>query len=155
MAYADMTRCPQTAEEFRDYFYALIGRAMGGPANDYEAVLSALYPWNGQMLMIPPGVGPGIQQYPGAPFFGLTQQYSGGPKARVFLPTNTPDELGYYTRCEQYVDDAAQTYSKTKTQPTAASTGLMWAWYLAGPENAYAPIMGPDTPDGGGSTGCS
>src|SRR6188768_1823660 len=114
MAYADMTRCPQTAEEFRDYFYALIGRAMGGPANDYEAVLSALYPWNGQMLMIPPGVGPGIKQYPGAPFFGLTQQFSGGPKARVFLPTNTPDELGYYTRCEQYVDDAAQTYSKTK-----------------------------------------
>ena len=144
----DMTRCPQTEDEFAAYFYALIGRTPGGPANDYEAVLSALYPWNGQLLMIPPGVGPGIKQYPGAPFFGLTQQYSGTPKARVFLPADTPDDLGYYTRCMQYVDDAAHTLSASKKQPTAQSTGLVWAWYLAGPDNAYAPIQGPDAGSG-------
>ena len=144
----DMNRCPQTVDEFRDYFYALIGRSMGAPADDFEAVLTRLYSWYGQSLMIPPGVGPGIVQSPDAPFYGLTQQFSGVPKARVFLPTVTPDELGYYTRCMQYVDDDPH-----------GSGGLVWAWYLAGPDNAYAPVHGPDeggdsghAPSGGGVT---
>ena len=148
--YADMTRCPQNDAEMQDYFYTLIGRAMGGPADDFETVLSMAYPWNGQMLMIPPGVGPGIKQVAGAPFFGLTQQYSGGPKARVFLPTQTPDDLGYYTKCMQYVDDAAHTLSAQRLQPAPQATGLMWAWYLAGPPNTYVPVQGPDS--GGGTT---
>lgn len=150
MPYDDMTRCPQTEAEFRDYFYALIQRTFGAPATDWEAVMSAAYPWGDDRLPIPEGVGPGITQQPGAPFFGLTQQYSGAPKGRVFLPSNTPDELGYYTRCEQYLDDAAQTYSKSQQQIDPKSTGLVWAWYLAGPANAYAPIQGPDA--GGGTT---
>ena len=89
-----MTRCPQTEEEFEDYFYTLIGRTYGAPADGWEGVMEAAYPWQGHMLNIPPGVGPGIRQPPDAPFFGLTQQYSGGPKGRIFLPSNTPDELG-------------------------------------------------------------
>ena len=88
MAYPDMTRCPQTEAEFCDYFYTLIGGAGSAPTpSDWSAVLSASYPWNGQSLRIPEGVGPGIRQQAGAPFFGLTQQYSNGPKGRLFLPT--------------------------------------------------------------------
>lgn len=143
MAY-DLTRCPQTEEEFHEYFYTLIGRDYMGPADGWEAVMEAAYPWNGHMLVIPPGVGPGERQYPDAPFFGLTQQYSGGPKGRIFLPTETPDELGYYTRCLQYLDDAVGTYEKSKKQVTSTSSGLIWSWYwIAGAE--YAPVTGADS----------
>jgi hypothetical protein len=143
MAYNDMTRCPQTEEEFEDYFFTLIGRTYGYSANDYVAVLSAAYPWQGQSLMIPPGVGPGIKADASWPFFGLTQQFSTEPKGRIFLPSTTPDENGYYTRCLQYLDDAAGTYAKSKTAVTT-STGLVWSWYwIAGHE--YTPVMGPDS----------
>jgi hypothetical protein len=47
--------CPQTETEMRDFFYATIGRTIGSPANDYEAVLSKAYPWQGMELMIPAG----------------------------------------------------------------------------------------------------
>jgi hypothetical protein len=143
MAY-DLTRCPQSEEEFHEYFYALIGRDYMAPADGWEAVMEAAYPWQGHMLNIPPGVGPGIRQPPDAPFFGLTQQYSGGPKGRIFLPTDTPDELGYYTRCMQYLDDAVGTYEKSKKQVTSTSSGLIWSWYwVAGAE--YAPVTGPES----------
>ena len=143
MAY-DLNRCPQTENEFAQYFYTLIGCTPGSNANDFEAVLSKKYPWQGQSLMIPPGVGPGITQPSDAPFFGLTQQYSGAPKGRVFLPSNQADENGYYTSCWQYLDDAAGTYS-TKRDPkqqfSAKSGGLVWAWYhVAG--HAYSPVTG-------------
>jgi hypothetical protein len=143
MAY-DMDRCPQTEEEFHEYFYALIGRDYMAPADGWEAVMEAAYPWQGHMLNIPPGVGPGVQQPADAPFFGLTQQYSGGPKGRIFLPTDTPDELGYYTRCMQYLDDAVGTYEKSKKQVTSTSSGLIWSWYwVAGAE--YSPVTGADS----------
>ena len=149
MAY-DLNRCPQTEGEFAEYFYTLIGQQQGAPAHSWESVLSATYVWKGQWLRIPDGVGPGITQPPDAPFFGLTQQWSGGPKGRVFLPTNTPDDLGYYTRCMQYLDDAPGTYAATaaagKPSPNFQSvkTGsLVWAWYyVAG--TAYAPVTGAD-----------
>jgi len=150
MAY-DLTRCPQSEEEFEQYFYTLIGRTYGAPADGWEAVMEAAYEWQGHMLNIPPGVGPGVRQPPDAPFFGLTQQYSGGPKGRIFLPSDTPDELGYYTRCLQYLDDAVGTYEKSKKQVTPTSTGLVWSWYwVAGHE--YAPVTDADSttpPDGG------
>jgi len=144
MAY-DLTRCPQTEEEFQEYFYTLIGRTYGDPATDWEAVMERAYPWQGHQLVIPPGVGPGIRQPPDAPFWGLTQQYSGGPKGRIFLPADVPDDLGYYTRCLQYLDDAAQSYSKSKKQVDAKSTGLVWSWYwVAGHE--YAPVTSAESP---------
>jgi hypothetical protein len=145
MAYDDMTRCPQSEEEFQEYFFTLIGRTYGAPADGWEAVMEAAYPWNGHRLVIPPGVGPGERQYPDAPFFGLTQQYSGGPKGRIFLPTDTPDDLGYYTRCLQYLDDAAGTYAKSKKSVDATSAGLVWSWYwVAG--YTYVPVTGADSP---------
>jgi len=142
MAY-DLTRCPQTEEEFQEYFYTLIGRTYGDPATDWEAVMERAYPWQGHQLVIPPGVGPGERQYPDAPFWGLTQQYSSGPKGRIFLPTDVPDDLGYYTRCLQYLDDAALTYSTSKKTVTPQSSGLVWSWYwVAGHE--YAPVTSAD-----------
>lgn len=136
MAY-DLTRCPQNQDEFRAYFYTLIGCTYGAPATGWEATLSASYPWQGSTMRIPEGVGPGIKQTAGAPFFGLTQQWSGGvPKARVFLPSDQADDNGYYTRCMQYLDDAP------------SGGGLVWAWYyVAG--NAYTPIQGADSGSGG------
>jgi hypothetical protein len=143
MAYDDMDRCPQTEEEFHEYFSTLTGTTYGAPADGWEGVMEAAYPWQGHQLNIPPGVGPGVRQPPDAPFFGLTQQYSGGPKGRIFLPTDSPDELGYYTRCMQYLDDAVGTYEKSKKQVTAQSTGLIWSWYwVAGAE--YAPVTDAD-----------
>lgn len=138
MAYDPSTGCPQTEDQMRDYFFWLIGRQIGQPANDWIAVMTRAYSWHGQSLMIPPGVGPGIIQPPDAPFYGLTQQYSGQPKARVFLPTRTPDDLGYYTKCMQYLDD-----------DPSGNGGFVWAWFLAGPPNTYAPVTGPGGGDGG------
>lgn len=155
MAY-DLTRCPQTEEEFQEYFYTLIGRTYGDDADGWEAVMTQSYPWQGHMLNIPPGVGPGISQPPDAPFFGLTQQFSGGPKGRIFLPSDFADENGYYTRCIQYLDDAVGTYSlaTAKGSPdyplpgdfdfTAKSGVLVWSWYwVAGHE--YAPVTDADS----------
>lgn len=147
MAY-DMNRCPQTEDEFKEYVYALIGKTLGAPAPDWSAVMSASYPWQGQSLRIPEGVGPGVRQQPDAPFFGLTQQWSNGPKGRVFLPSDQADENGFYTRAMQYLDDAP--YAATRTVPhlntatlSAKSAGLVWAWYyVAG--HAYAPVLPAD-----------
>jgi hypothetical protein len=74
----------------RGYFYSLIGRREGDPALDWVEVLNR--------SGIPAGFGPGVRPPDDAPFYGLTQQIgSGGPRGRLFLPTDTPDELGYFS----------------------------------------------------------
>ena len=135
----DMNRCPQTEDEMRDYFYALIGRSLDGNANDWYQVMLLRYNWKGQLLSIPRGVGPGIQQAPDAPFFGLTQQMgsAGNPQARVFLPA-TKDENGYYTKSMQYIKD---------TPGGVHGTDFQWAWFLQGPNTTYVPV----TSAGGGT----
>jgi hypothetical protein len=138
----DMTRCPQNEEECKAWFYEGIARYLGAPAEDWEQVMEA--------CGLPPGYGPGVIPNASMPYFAHTQQYSGGPKGRIFLPTSTPDELGYYTRCIQYLDDAKSTYSKARNPKqdfkTVKSSNLVWAWYhVAG--NAYAPVTGAN---GGG-----
>ena len=105
---------------------------------------------------IPPGFGPNIKADASFPLFGLTQQFSNGPKGRIFLPSATPDSLGYYTRCIQYLDDAAGTRAALAKRGKGAelrslleedfdksvkSGGLVWAWYwVAG--NEYSPVEG-------------
>jgi hypothetical protein len=132
----DMSRCPQTEEEAKQWFFQGIGKVIGQPANDWETVMNS--------CGLPPGYGPNVRPDASMPYFAFTQQYSGGPKGRMFLPTAIPDELGYYTRCMQYLDDAAQTYSKTRNAKenfNAKSGGLVWAFYwVAG--NEYAPVQG-------------
>lgn len=103
----------------RAYFFALIGRAEGQPANDFAEVLRA--------SGIPAGYGPGV--VPGDNgFYGLTQQIGGGGRiaGRIFLPTAQPDELGYYSH----------PISPLRDGPTPGS--LVWEWRdLGGPP--YAP----------------
>ena len=140
----DLNRCPQTVDEARDYFFALIGRSIGSNANDWYDVLLKRYDWKGTLMTIPRGVGPGIKQLPDAPFFGITQQMGtpGNPQARVFLPSNNPDPLNYYTRCMQYIADK---------EGGVHGTDFVWAWFLAGPENSYDPVL-PANGGGGGTT---
>ena len=146
----DMSRCPQTEQEAMTWFFQGIGQAVGTPATNWEAIMTN--------CGLPPGYGPGIKPNASMPYFAFTQQFSGGPKGRIFLPSNTPDENNYYTRCIQYLDDAAQTYSKRrnpKEQFSGKSTGLVWAWYhVAG--NQYDPVQTADgagqNPGAGGMT---
>jgi hypothetical protein len=119
----DMSRCPQNEEEAYNWFYAGIGKTPGAPADDWEAVMTN--------CGLPPGFGPGVKPTASMPFFAFTQQFSGVPKGRLFLPSDQPDENGYYTRCMQYLEDS----------PTVPG-GLIWGWYLAGPNNPYVPVQG-------------
>jgi hypothetical protein len=158
----DMSRCPQNEEEAKAWFFAGIGQQIGAPATNWEAIMTN--------CGLPPGYGPGIKPTAAMPYFAFTQQFSGGPKGRIFLPSNQPDELGYYTRCIQYLDDAAQTYStqaaaakkqgkkvelpdftKLASQKSAGG-GLVWSWYwVAG--NEYSPVQGADGAPGTGTGG--
>ena len=151
MAY-DLNRCPQNElPEFRDYFYTLIQRTIGTSAHDFKFVLTN--------SNIPPGFGPGEKANATYPLFGLTQQFSNGPKGRIFLPSELPDENGYFTRCIQYLDDARGTRAKLAREGSRgrweitglllaedfeyakSDGGLVWAWYyVAG--NEYAPVEG-------------
>ena len=130
-----MSRCPQNEEEAKAWFYAGIGQSLGAPANNWETIMTG--------CGLPPGYGPGVVPNASMPFFAFTQQFSGAPKGRIFLPSNTPDENGYYTRCIQYLDDAPGTYS-AKSDPQqdfrSVQSGLVWAWYyVAG--NEYSPVV--------------
>jgi len=132
----DMSRCPQNEDEAFDWFYQGIGQTPGAPADNWESIMTN--------CGLPPGFGPGIKPDASMPFFAFTQQFSGAPKGRIFLPSDQPDENGYYTRCIQYLDDAPGTYS-AKHDPKAtfaSATGLIWSWYLAGPNNPYVPVQG-------------
>lgn len=153
----DMSRCPQNEEEAKNWFYDGIGRTLGTAADGWESVMAN--------CGLPPGYGPGTVPNALMPFFAITQQFSGSPKGRLFLPTSIPDENGYYTRCIQYLDDAVGTHSKAaqaaakgkKPLPqisTASASGLIWSWYyIAGYE--YDPVWdetgsAPSPTPGGG-----
>ena len=62
----DMSRCPQTEEEARDWFFAGIGKKIGSPANDWEQVMTD--------CGLPPGYGPGVVPTALMPFFAFTQR---------------------------------------------------------------------------------
>lgn len=136
----ELTAAPATEEAMRDYFFGLIGRTLGAPAPDWEAVLSQAYDWQGQAMVIPTGPPPGVQATAASPFFGLSQQWSGGrPKARIYLPTAAPDALGYYTRNIQYIEDAP-------------GGGFRWSWkHIDG--GAYVPVTGGGSSSPGGNQG--
>lgn len=127
--------CPKTEAEFIDYFFGLIGRSLGDPADDWIEVMSKEYPWVNGPMVIPPGVGPGVILPANAPFYGLTQQWSNGPKSRLFLPAAIPDGLGYYTRNIQYIG---------RVNPDGVYPTHIWSWdHMDG--NAYVPICDGET----------
>lgn len=81
---------PQTAADYKTYFFTLIGRSEGDPAtDDWEAVLTA--------SGIPAGLPAGVIPNDTMPHWAMTQQVgAAGVRGRVFLPTSTPDDLLYY-----------------------------------------------------------
>jgi len=111
------------------YFFSVIGKSAGQPADDYEAVLGA--------SGIPKGLAPHIVPDASMPHHAMTQQIGtdGRIAGRIFLPTATPDELGYYSH----------PMSPLRDGPTPGS--LVWEWRdLGGP-----PVVTPgDSGSGGG-----
>ncbi|MGE0451752.1 MAG: hypothetical protein AB7Q29_19420 [Vicinamibacterales bacterium] len=89
----------------RAYFFDLIGRKEGQSAGDWYDVLSRTGIGGGP----PPGVKAGSSHY------GITQQLgAGGPRGRLFLPTEQADDLGYYARPVDVIADGPG--------------GLVWVW---------------------------
>ena len=130
----DTFRCPQNEiPEAQEWFFNGIGKKIGQPADDWEQVM--------RDCGLPPGYGPGVRPTASMPYFAITQQFSAGPKGRIFLPTDRPDENNYYTRCIQIIDDDPNRPGK-----------LIWAWYhVAGHE--YVPVEGADSMPGTPGTG--
>jgi hypothetical protein len=105
----------------RAYFFSLIGRSEGQPAGDWASVL--------QRSGLPAGPVAGQTLPPNAPFYGITQQInsSGQVRGRIFLPTDVPDEHGYYIHQVDILSDASAT---------------SWVWRpLGGPPYAPRPCQ--------------
>lgn len=133
--------CPQTEAEIKAYFWELIGKSEEGSANDFKAVMAKPYPWNEQMLQIPSNLpGPGQQLPADAPFYGITQQTSGGVSSgRIWVPAAVPqvDENGnkWYTRYIQIIKDKPGGIHRTD---------FLWTWWYQSGHD-YVPIC-KDTP---------
>jgi hypothetical protein len=113
-----------SSDDYARLFFQTINKQPGQPADDYEKVLGE--------SGIPAGYGPNIKPDASMPFNAMTQQIGsdGRIAGRIFLPTATPDENGYYTH----------PFSPLRDGP--ASGSLVWEWRdLGGP-----PVV---TPEGG------
>jgi len=124
-----------TFDDYGRYFFALIQRAVGQPADDYNAVLSA--------STIPAGLAPYVVPDASMPHHALTQQIGsdGRIAGRLFLPTGLPDELGYYSH----------PVSPLRDGPTPGS--LVWEWRDLGGPPIVTPDAGtPPVPPSGGLT---
>ena len=99
----------------KTYFFALIGRTEGALAPDWPTALAA--------TGIPNGHPPYVHADPRI-HYGITQQLgAGGPRGVLFLPTDAPDDLGYYTR-----------------QILVVTDGPRWTWFDRFPGGPpYAP----------------
>lgn len=115
------------------YFFWLVQRAEGMPADDWAEVLTT--------SGIPEGFPAGVYPTPNL-VYGLTQQIgSGGVRGRIFLPTAVPDALGYYSHPIDCLN--------------GEEPNLTWAWKDApgGPHPPYVPVNMPGAGGGPGSGG--
>ena len=121
-----------TFDDYGQYFFALIQRTPGQPAPDWATVLSG--------SGIPAGLSPGEVPDASMPHYALTQQIrsSGEVAGRIFLPTATPDDLGYYSHPVSPLRDGA-------TPGT-----LVWEWRDLGGPPVVMPGDGSAPPSGGG-----
>lgn len=103
----------------RAYFFALIRRTEGSPAGDWFSVLMG--------SGLPAGPVRNVRVPSNAPFYGITQQInsSGQARGRIFLPTDVPDQDGYYILQVDVLADAG-------------GGNLIWAWRPFGAP-PYAP----------------
>lgn len=112
----------------RAYVFATLGRTLGAPAGDWEAVLqnSGIPATSSVPGTIPPAT---------APFYGITQWKgsAGNVRGRLSLPTAAPDENGYYTHSIDVLEGPAES--------------LRWAWRdVGGPPYAPRPCAGTVPP---------
>lgn len=93
---------PVTMEDWKAYFFEIADRVEGTPANDYQAVLLSL---RDQGMHVNPT--PGEVPQESWAFYGMSVMIDGGgvPRGRIWLPTATPDSLGYYTNEIQVIAD--------------------------------------------------
>jgi hypothetical protein len=103
------------------YFFHVIGRKEGDRADDFVSVLAGKFPGG------PP---PGVHANPGH-HYGITQQVGGAGRiaGRLFLPTDQPDDLGYYTLPVDILGDVGR---------SGGLDGLKWIWRQWS-EPPYAP----------------
>ena len=92
-----------TLGEWETYFFGLIHKTKGAPANDYEAVLQELI---NQGAKVNPAKGeiPTVSW----PFYGLAIMVSGTPRGRIWLPTSETNVAagGWYSHEIQVIKDA-------------------------------------------------
>lgn len=93
---------PTTMDQWEAYFFGLINRTKGSPANDYETVLNGLKD-QGMKVNPTPGEVPQVSW----PFYGMSVMIDAGghPRGRIWLPTPTPDANNYYTHEIQVIGD--------------------------------------------------
>lgn len=102
-------------DEYGQYFFSLIQRAPGQNADDWEGVLGG--------SGIPKGLAPHAVPDESMPHHALTQQIGsdGRIAGRIFLPTASPDDKGYYSHPMSPLADGA-------------NGKLIWEWRdLGGP----------------------
>jgi hypothetical protein len=107
----------------RAFFFWKINRQPGTNANDWVSVMTSVG-WPG-------GYAPGVRPPVGPPFYGFSQQVnsSGVPRGRLFLPTNSPDALGFVSRETDFLGNGCN--------------GLCWDWREKSDAPQYAPQTCP------------
>jgi hypothetical protein len=118
-----------SSDEYARLFFDTIKKSPGQPADDYETVLGE--------SGIPAGYAEYVKPTADMPFNAMTQQIGsdGRIAGRIFLPTATPDDKGYYTHPFSPLKDAA----------AGSPHRLEWEWRdLGGP-----PIVTPGESGGG------
>jgi hypothetical protein len=107
----------------RAFFYWKVNRTPGTSASDWVAVMTAAG-W-------PAGYAPGIRPPAGPPYYGFSQQVNsaGVPRGRLFLPTSSPDALGYFSRETDFLGGPQH--------------ALVWAWSEKADAPPYAPQVCP------------
>ena len=114
----------------QEWFYSYIKRNIGDSAMDYKTL----------MKDIPPGPKPGVFPNYNNSFFGITQQIrsNGEVAGRLFLPTNTPDDNGYYV---SYADifTGSEADGTLKWAPFRFQDGR----YIPGPCDVNGPVDPP------------
>jgi hypothetical protein len=98
---------PTTLDEWRIYFFSLIDKSVGIPADDYEAVLLGLVD-DGMLVNAVPDPDPDAVPSVSWPFYGIKLIVAAGdhPRGRIQLPTAAPDANGYWTHEFQVIADA-------------------------------------------------
>jgi hypothetical protein len=129
---------PQTEAGIRDYFFnEVIHRQIGGPANDFEAVLKAL-----QIAGMKVNPALGERATASWPYNGISLMVgdagAGKARGRIFVSTDRPHN-GYYLREIQVIANA------DGSGPVLDQKGFTWAWiYISG--GPYVPVSAPAEP---------